>query len=104
MDVPLVVGQSGLTGRPQLRPDYGDLEPDEEGAPVPMGQGMPPPCLHALYSPRGGCHGNCPGVQPDGGCLADVVRAAKAQGVDWSFEVVTDDAGQRWVYTGPPLA
>lgn len=89
--------------RPPL--DVEELEqPDEvlhDGTPVwseprAPGKAIPSQCLRVLNSPLppergGGCvnhfGGICPGTQRDGGCLADVVKQAQADGRDWSFEI-----------------
>lgn len=112
---PTTVGSAGLTGRPQIvrLPDALD-EPDgydEHGNPIwdeprAPGKAMPPNCLRVLNSPlpverQGGCSLDCPGLQRDGSCLCDIVRAANEQGVDWKFEI---DRDNYWVYEGPPLA
>lgn len=103
--MPVVTGMSGLVGRKQIvRP-----EPEEEfqeTGPQSMGRAMPANCLRVLHSPLppdrgGGCSMDCPGVQRDGSCLCDIVRAANEQGVEWKFDL---DKDNYWVYVGPDLA
>lgn len=88
-------------------------------APRAPGKAIPPQCLRVLSSPLppergGGCINNfgtlCPGTQRDGGCLAEIVKKAIAQGKDWKFEIVRevdvdppDPPEGRWVYRGAPL-
>ena len=103
--VPVVTGMSGLTGRRQIVRPEPDEEFQEEGEPRSLGRAMPANCLRVLHSPLapdhgGGCTMDCPGLQRDGGCLCDIVRAANAKGVEWSFEL---DADNYWVYVGPDL-
>lgn len=113
--LPLVIGTAGLTGRPLIVRKADELEEpegyDEAGNPIwaeprAVCPSIPPNCLRVLHSPLpvgygGGCSHDCPGLQRDGGCLCDIVRAANEQGVEWSFEIDRDDY---WVYVGPPLA
>lgn len=75
------VGQAQLSGRPL---DFDELN---EGPSAGPGLALPPMCLRSLQSPRPECGTNCPGIQPDGCCLADVVRAAQAEGVELTFEI-----------------
>lgn len=62
---------------------------------------IPANCRRVLNTPlppnhgRGYCEApleGCPGIQRDGGCLAQLVMAAEAQGVEWSFETNVDPA------------
>jgi hypothetical protein len=110
-EVPIVVGPSGLTGRvPQPRPQDEPILPvgeDENGGPVyaqPPGAGpaIPAGCLRRLTLPGGthNCDAYCAGRQRDGGCLADVVRAAQAAGLEWRFELDPDGF---WTYAGDPI-
>ena len=98
--VPIITGAAGLTGRPQVRPvDVDLIQPlgyDEEGRPFyaePPAEGpaIPGRCLRLLNSPNplilGGCGGDCPGLQRDGTCLAEVVRECQRQGREWKFEI-----------------
>ena len=98
-DVPIVIGASGLTGRPTVRPPESELEPEQRGTDDQTA--IPAPCLRNLSSPRGECRVDCPGVQRDGSCLCDIVRAANEQGVPWRFEIDAIDGV--WEYMGPPL-
>lgn len=108
---PITIGAAGLTGRPQIQRPV-ELEApdgyDEDGNPVwdtprATGKAIPPACLRVLQLPegKGECGLDCPGKQRDGGCLCDIVRAANAQGVDWSFEIDARDGF--WDYDGPEL-
>lgn len=110
-EVPIVVGSAGLTGRQQIARPAEDLEEpegyDDDGKPIwskprAQGRGIPATCLRVLSGPRSdGCSVGCPGVQRDGGCLCDVVRAAVAAGVTWKFEV--DRVDGFWDYEGDPI-
>ena len=116
--VPPNIGASGLIGRPSVRPPNIDLEQpvgyDEQGAPIfeqPPAEGpsIPGSCLRVLHTPLpvgqgGDCPFDCPGRQADNSCLLDIVRAAQAQDVEWSFEVKMMEWGPLWIYNGPPLA
>ena len=88
-----------------FRPSPFDLEREVDRT-AEGGRAIPSPCLRVLYSlfpldQGGGCQHDCPGVQPGGGCLCDIVRAADAQGVEWRFELDRDGS---WAYAGPPLS
>ncbi len=93
---------------PSLAPPP-DPDLDEQGHPVAhepvKTRSMPSNCRRVYASFRGiTCPGDCVGLQPDGTCLCDVVKAANEQGVEWSVEVRWDEYGnQRWLYDGPPL-
>ncbi len=119
-EVPVIVGGHGLTGRPLVpRPQDDPILPvgeDENGRPVfaeepAPGPTIPPSCLRLLVaplrpdgSPRHTCDGYCPGRQPGGGCLVDIVRRAQAQGVEWRFDVIAHEDGRgEWRYAGDPL-
>lgn len=111
--LPGSIGTAGLTGRadpafgnPQAMRTPPELEPEETQA--GSRPAMPASCLRAYSMPprpdRGGCAtswGTCPGVQRDGGCLLDIVRAAVAAGVKWRFEVDPHDG--YWDYDGDPI-
>jgi hypothetical protein len=102
--VPIVIGPHGLTGRVQLPPrvpdEYADFDPGAK--PVPMGQAIPGNCRRVMDSPiQKGCPPGCAGVQRDGGCLCDIVRAAREAGVAWRFEVDPHDGF--WDYAGDPI-
>lgn len=113
-ELPPGIMGAGLTGRPQVRPVDSDLErpigEDEQGNPVyaqeaAEGASIPGQCLRVLNTPLtpgygGECPYDCPGRQEDGGCLADLVRWANDNGVEWSFEVRLTESGPQWVYTG----
>lgn len=110
-EVPIIIGSAGLTGRQQIvRDSELEVETDDEGRailppPKQVGKAMPPNCRRVLSSPLsidrgGGCSTDCPGRQRDGGCLLDVVRAAEAQGIDWSFEIVNDGLTLWWDFVG----
>jgi hypothetical protein len=104
--VPVVIGMAGLVGRKQIVRPEPEEEYQEEAAPRSMGRAMPANCLrvlHSLLAPErgGGCSVDCPGLQRDGSCLCDIVRAANEQGVEWKFDL---DKDNYWVYAGPGLA
>lgn len=117
--VPVVVGSHGLTGRQQIIrvPDPELLEDETveiEGVYVNVpastqpSKAIPPNCIRVLSSPLpidrgGGCRADCPGLQKDGGCLAEIVKAANTQGVDWSFALEREGERWWWVYAGPPV-
>ncbi len=71
----------------------------------------PQSCLRHLYLPgRYECaREDCCGFQEDGTCLADIVRSARAQGVEPTFEIrpspnwLHDRQEGAWVYDGPPV-
>lgn len=76
---------------------------DDEGAPVfaqepADGRALPSGCQRKLAMPEGrgecGWQNNCPGLQRDGGCLCDVVRAEHLAGRAPEFDV---DADGYWV-------
>lgn len=77
---------------------------DDQGEPIWVeprapGKAIPSNCLRVLHSPLpvdrgGGCSLDCPGLQKDGSCLCDIVRAANAAGVEWAFEI---DKNGYWV-------
>ncbi len=110
---PPILGTGGLLRRPVGQPAQ-ELPVDEEGNPyIPEPVTvtvMPANCRRVLSSPLqpgmgGGCTPGCVGIQPDGGCLCDIVRRANDQGVECSFEVRWDGNGnQFWSYNGPVLA
>lgn len=83
---------AGLTGRPTVRPPLEpELDPDRE--PEPDGMALPSLCVRRLQLPEqiavrsgGGCPDECPGRQPDGGCLADLIRALPAD-AEWTCTV-----------------
>ncbi len=106
-DVPPVSigGAAGLTGRQQIvriPEEYDDKDLPNRA----LGQAMPASCKRVMSSPLpvdqgGGCPYDCPGRQRDGGCLLDVVRAARAAGVRWKFDV--DPHDHYWDYDGDPI-
>lgn len=89
------IGSGGLTGRPSVRPPNLDIEAlDADGNPlnpvVPSeGMSLPAGCLRVLISPLSdmGCPGDCYGRQPDGTCLAEIIRSCQGQGIEPEFEV-----------------
>lgn len=110
---PPSLGTSGLTGRPQI-PRVPDVEQfyDEDGRlvdPPPVrARTMPPNCLRVLSSPLpvdrgGGCNMDCPGRQRDGSCLAEIVKAANAAGLEWEFEITRVGETIWWDYIGPEI-
>lgn len=111
MSEPQIMG-AGLRGRPSVRPPNDDvIEIDEYGNPVYLpappaeGVSIPASCLRVLNTPlsQGGggeCPYDCAGRQEDGGCLADIVRWANENGIEWSFDVRLTESGPQWVYTG----
>lgn len=114
-DLPILKGHQGLTGRQivtrptdLVSPDYDENgDPFFRDEPAP-GVTIPPACLRVMNMPvRDGstnCRIECPGRQPDGGCLCDLVREANKQGVEWSFSVSLDEYGnQIWTYNGPKM-
>lgn len=103
--LPIVIGSSGLTGRPQVRP-AAEIAVDDDGnaiqRPDPHGPAIPPNCLRSLHSPLGAdCRNDCPGRMRDGSCLAQLAREANAAGIEWRFEI--DPRDNTWIYVGPPL-
>lgn len=111
---PLTLGTSGLTGRPQIAraPEIEKVYDPETGLPVdppPVRvKSMPSNCLRVLSSPLavergGGCNMDCPGRQRDGACLAEIVKAANAAGVEWEFEVSRVGEMIWWDYIGPEI-
>jgi hypothetical protein len=82
VSVPIVSGASGLTGRPRVRPVVEhDPELDDDGQPVHAAlPAMPGGCLRRLHSFRDpGCPVECEGIQRDGSCLCDIIKARDAQ-------------------------
>lgn len=78
-----MLGNAGRAAAASGRPlDYDDLEHDGEPAP----RALPPLCLRALQSPNPSCEHQCPGVQPDGSCLAELVRGTTG----YEFEIDRD--------------
>lgn len=76
---------------------------DEDGGPVfaqepAEGRALPSGCQRKLAMPEGrgecGWQNNCAGIQRDGGCLCDLVRAEHAAGRSPEFDV---DADGYWV-------
>lgn len=59
----------------------------EEDAPPPDGTALPAGCIRRLAIPGHSCEGECAGVQRDGGCLAELVKAAPA---GWSMTIDVD--------------
>lgn len=113
VELPIVSGPSGLTGRvPIHRPQDDPIEPvgeDEHGSPVfaetpADGPSLPPACLRRLSMPdrgdgRNQCDAYCAGRQRDGSCLTDIVRLAQAAGIEPSFEL---DSDGYWIYNAAP--
>lgn len=93
---------------------YGQTKPavvrrplaEEERAPIeerPPGwrPALPATCLQVLTSPRPrDCVPNCQGVQPDGTCAADLIRAANERNIPWEFDL---DRDGQWIYCGPEI-
>lgn len=98
-EVPIIRGQSGLTGRPNVRPVPDVLE-TEPGMPPPPAEGLsiPSPCLRSLQSFRPECQPDCIGLQSDGSCLADIYRTAIEAGVSPILEI--DPATGNWIFRG----
>lgn len=70
-----------MSGRPLA---YEELERERPPAPT----ALPPLCVRRLQTHcRYGCEMHCPGQQPDGGCLVDVVQE---HGGDCVFEIDKD--------------
>ena len=71
-------GQHGLSGRPL---QFEELDQDRP----PQPRALPPLCIRALQLDDMECAMQCAGVQPDGSCLAQMVR--DRGGGEWFCEI-----------------
>lgn len=93
-----MLGNPGQLTRPRI--PYEDLEHEPPDLPE-WRPALPAGCLRRLSSPRPDeCNSLCEGKQRDGSCLCEIVRAANAAGIKWSFEI---DKDLFWTYIGPEI-